>query len=132
MKCPWRTRTTDLTVLRLPPASLSLPGLISRLSTLSLILPFLPDASQITWPKPLPETLAAALQDFDPRLVQVGIFGWSGSLLGDKGILTCATCHRRVGLWLFKSISETDDNILKSDVEALDLIAEHKGYFHMD
>jgi len=128
MKCPWRTRRTDLTVLRLPPASLSLPSLMSRLSTLSPILAFLPDASQITIPKPLPESLPTTLQDFDPRLVQVGISGWSGSLLGDKGILKCTTCHRRVGLWLFKSTSESNDDILKLDVESLDLIAEHKSY----
>ena len=33
-----------------------------------------------------------------------------------------------MGLWLFKSTSENDDDILKLDVESLDLIAEHKSY----
>ena len=128
MKCPWRSRRTDLTVLRLPPTTLSLPSLLSRLSTLSPILAFLPDSSQITAPKPLPQSLPTGLQDFDPRLVQVAITGWSGSLLGDKGILTCTTCHRRVGLWLFTSTFEGDDSTLKLDVGRLDLIAEHKTY----
>lgn len=128
MKCPWRSRRTDLTVLRLPPTTLSLPSLLSRLSTLSPILAFLPDSSQIIAPKPLPQSLPTGLQDFDPRLVQVAITGWSGSLLGDKGILACTTCHRRVGLWLFTSIFEGDDSTLKLDVGRLDLIAEHKAY----
>ena len=128
VKCPWRTRKTDLNVLRLPPTSLSLPSLISHLSTLSPILSFLPDTSEISPPKPLPVSLPAGLQEFDPRLVQAAITGWYGGRLGDKGILRCTTCHRRVGLWLFKSPSEGDENILDLDVGPLDLITEHKSY----
>ena len=118
-KCPWRSRTTDIKVLRLPPQLLSLPSLQSRLATLTPILPFLPSAERILAPKPLPSNLPKSLEDYDPRLVDIGITGWSGSLLGHKGILTCATCHRRVGLWLF---------VEEGRMEELDLVAEHKGY----
>lgn len=128
LKCPWRTRRTDLTVLRLPPTALSLPSLLSRLSTLSPIVDFLPESSQIIAPKPLPDPLPNTLQTFDPRLLRVAITGWSGDLLGSKGILTCTTCHRRVGLWLFTSLSDDGENTLKLEVGSLDLIAEHKWY----
>jgi C3HC zinc finger-like/Rsm1-like len=120
-KCPWTSRTTDITVLRLPPNLLSLPSLISRLTTLTPVLPFLPSASRISTPKPLPEDLPASLTTYDPRVLQCGITGWSGSLLGTKGILTCSTCHRRVGLWLFTQEGKLDE-------EKLDLLAEHKRY----
>jgi len=118
-KCPWRSRTTDITVLRLPPQLLSLPSLQTRLATLTPILPFLPSTERILTPKPLPTNLPKSLEDHDPRLVSIGITGWSGSLLGNKGILTCATCHRRVGLWLF---------VEEGRMEELDLLAEHKRY----
>jgi hypothetical protein len=56
-KCPWTSRTTDTTVLRLPPSTLSLANLKSRLQSLTEILPSFPSASQLTLPKPLPPTL---------------------------------------------------------------------------
>lgn len=125
-KCPWTSRTTETTVLRLPPALLSLPSLISRLATLTPILPFLPNPSQITTPKPLPSTFPTSLTTYDSRLLQCGLIGWSGSLLGAKGILICSTCHRRVGLWLFSQ----DSRSLDGDEEEgnLDLVTEHKQY----
>lgn len=118
-KCPWRSRTTDITVLRLPPQLLSLPSLQARLTTLAPILSFLPSTQRILAPKPLPSNLPKSLEDYDPRLINIGMVGWSGSLLGHKGILTCATCHRRVGLWLF---------VEEGRMEELDLVAEHKLY----
>ena len=114
-KCPWRSRTTDINVLRLPPHLLSLPSLLSRLTTLISILPFLPSPEKILQPKPLPSNLPTSLEPYEPRLVELGITGWSGSLLADKGILICENCHRRVGLWLFQE-------------QVLDLVAQHKWY----
>jgi hypothetical protein len=124
-KCPWASRSTDPTILRLPPQQLSLPSLITRLTTLATILPFLPPSERITTPKPVPIALPESLADYDERVLQAGITGWSGAKLGTKGILACSTCHRRVGLWLFTSES---DNILHLDEEPLDLLSEHKNY----
>jgi hypothetical protein len=116
-KCPWTLRTTDITVLRLPPSILSLANLQSRLPSLTEILPSFPSESQLTLPKPLPPTLPATLAEYDPRAIQAAIAGWSGQPLGKRGLLTCGTCHRRVGLWAFTN-----------DEEVLDLLAEHKRY----
>src|SRR5579859_4951858 len=126
-KCPWSTRRADKTVLRLPPQHLSLPILTTRLQSLVPILPFLPPSERILTPKPLPISLPTSLADYDHRLLQAGVTGWSGSLLGGtRGLLTCATCHRRVGLWLFTETAK--DNELRWEEEPLDLIKEHKGY----
>lgn len=124
-KCPWVSRSADPTILRLPPQQLTLASLTTRLTTLSQVLPFLPPSERLTSPKPLPITLPASLASYDERLLQAGIAGWSGAKLGQKGILTCSTCHRRVGLWLFTSESES---MLRMDEEPLDLLAEHKKY----
>jgi C3HC zinc finger-like/Rsm1-like len=115
-KCPWASRTADTTVLRLPPSILSLANLQSRLPALTEILSSFPSASQLILPKPLPPTLPATLADYDPRTIQAAVAGWVGQPLGKRGLLTCGTCHRRVGLWTF-----TND-------EVLDLLAEHKRY----
>lgn len=127
-KCPWATRTTDTTVLRLPPYLLSLSSLIARLQSLTPILPFLPPAERIIAPKPLPEDLPTDISDYDHQVIQVGVFGWSGSFLGSRGILVCSTCHRRVGLWVFTSETMSLVNTLKMEDESLDLCAEHKRY----
>jgi C3HC zinc finger-like/Rsm1-like len=127
-KCPWATRTTDITVLRLPPHLLSLSSFITRLQSLTPILPFLPPAERIIAPKPLPEDLPTDVSDYDHRAIQVSIIGWSGSLLGPRGILVCSTCHRRVGLWGFISEPMNLENALKIEEEPLDLCAEHKRY----
>lgn len=127
-KCPWRSRSTDLTVLRLPPQLLSLPSLISRLGTLVPIASSLPLIERIIAPKELASDLPASLQGYDPRILQAGMTGWSGSLLGEKGILLCTTCHRRVGLWLFTTDSGESQTELGLSEEVLDLIIEHKWY----
>jgi hypothetical protein len=124
-KCPWASRSTDPTILRLPPQQLSFPSLITRLTTLATILPFLPPSERITTPKPVPIALPDSLTVYDERVLQAAITGWSGAKLGTKGILACSTCHRRVGLWLFTTES---DNILHLDEEPLDLLSEHKKY----
>jgi hypothetical protein len=118
LKCPWTTRSTDTTVLRLPPQLLSLLNLQSCLTSLSSIVESFPSQDRIFLPKLLPTTLPPSLSDYDPRAIQASVAGWSGQHLGKQGILTCATCHRRVGLWSFT----------KDDGETLDLIAEHKQY----
>jgi hypothetical protein len=125
-KCPWATRSTDLTILRLPPAQLTLPSLTTRLTSLQPILPFLPTSERVLTPQPLPISLPSQLHEYDHRLLQAGITGWSGSLLGNRGILHCSTCHRRVGLWLFTSSSSTSS--LHWEEENLDLLKEHKSY----
>ena len=127
-KCPWRSRSTDLTVLRLPPQLLSLPSLISRVTTLTSITTLLPQAERIVAPKPLPSDLPTSFQDYDPRVLQAGITGWSGSTLGSRGILVCTACHRRVALWLFTADTSESQNGLRLDEESLDLLAEHKWY----
>jgi hypothetical protein len=128
-KCPWSSRSTDPTILRLPPQHLSLAALSTRLATLTPILPFLPSSERIIIPKPLPVALPTSLADHDHRIIQAGLTGWTGSLLGTRGILTCSTCHRRVGLWLFTTESaESSENALRMDEEPLDLLAEHKRY----
>ena len=116
-KCPWASRTTDTTVLRLPPTLLSLASLQSRLPSLIEILPSFPSPSQLSLPKPLPATPPSALSEHDSRVIQAAIAGWSGQLLGKRGLLNCGTCHRRVGLWSFTAADEV-----------LDLLAEHKWY----
>jgi hypothetical protein len=125
-KCPWSTRPADITVLRLPPPLLSISTLISRLNSLTPILSSFPPADRILTPKPLPISLPTSLADYDYRLLQAGITGWSGSLLGTRGLLTCTTCHRRVGLWLFMESGKEND--LGLEDEPLDLIKEHKKY----
>lgn len=126
-KCPWSTRTADKTILRLSPQHLNLPSLTTRLQSLLPILPSLPPSERILTPKPLPVSLPTSLADYDHRLLQADITGWSGSLLGSRGLLTCATCHRRVGLWLFTQ-PKNEDNELRWEEEPLDLVKEHKGY----
>ena len=126
-KCPWMNRSTELTILRLPPTQLTLPSLIVRLTSLQQVLPFLPSPERVVTPKPLPISLPSQFHEYDHRILQAGITGWSGSLLGGRGILTCSTCHRRVGLWLFTSASSGDTS-LHWEEENLDLIKEHKSY----
>ena len=125
-KCPWSTRTADPTILRLQPQFLNIPTLITRLQSLTPILSSLPPAERLLTPKPLPISLPAGLADYDHRLLQCGVTGWSGSQLGTRGLLTCTTCHRRVGLWLFTET--TGDNELRWEEEQLDLVREHKRY----
>jgi len=126
-KCPWSTRATELTILRLPPSQLTLPSLLSRLASLQSVLPFLPPSDRVVFPKPIPISLPSSLHDYDHRLLQAAITGWSGSLIGDRGLLVCSTCHRRVGLWLFTSPPSSETS-LHWDEEPLDLLKEHKSY----
>jgi hypothetical protein len=127
-KCPWRSRSTDPTILRLSPPNLSLASLTTRLETLNPILPFLPPSERIITPKALPVSLPTALINYDHRILQAGVTGWTGSLLGTRGILNCLTCHRRVGLWLFTADPTDSENAIRMDEEPLDLLAEHKRY----
>ena len=127
-KCPWRTRSAELTVLRLPPQSLSMPSLTTRLATLNQVIDFLPPPERIESPKPLPEQLPDSLKEYDPRILQSGLTGWSGSMLGKKGILSCSSCQRRVGLWLFTTSLDERLDPFHLEEEPLDLMAEHKGY----
>ena len=117
-KCPWASKSTDTTVLRLSPQLLSLLNLQSRLTSLSAILGSFPSSERTFLPKPLPVSLPSSLTEFDPRIIQAGVAGWSGQILGKRGLLTCGTCHRRVGLWTYT----------KEDGDTLNLIAEHKRY----
>ena len=117
-KCPWASKSTDTTVLRLSPQLLSLSNLQSRLTSLSSILESFPSSNRTFLPKPLPASLPSSLTEFDPRTIQAGVAGWSGQILGKRGMLACGTCHRRVGLWTFT----------KEDGDSLNLIAEHKRY----
>ena len=124
-KCPWRSRSAEPAVLRLPPQQLMLTKLTARLQTLTPIVEFLPPLDRIVVPKPLPGDLPIDLSGYDQRVLAVGLTGWTGSLLGSKGMLTCETCHRRIALWLFTS---DGDSTLVSEEEQLDLLAQHKCY----
>jgi len=126
-KCPWATRSTELTILRLPPTQLTLSSLTSRLKTLQPVLPFLPPPERLVGPKPLPISLPSQFHEYDQRILQAAITGWSGSLLGGRGLFTCSTCQRRIGLWLFTSPSSSQSS-LHWEEEDLDLVKEHKTY----
>jgi C3HC zinc finger-like/Rsm1-like len=123
-KCPWRPRSTEPTVLRIPPQQLMLAALKTRLETFHPTLSFLPPPERIVAPKPTPDELSNGLSEYDPRILQAGLTGWTATLIGLNAILTCDTCHRRVALWLFVG---RDNDELGIEVK-LDLLTEHKKY----
>jgi Rsm1-like/C3HC zinc finger-like len=113
--CPWKTRTEDASILRLPSTNLTLQALLTRLQSILSIQPSLP--TNLTFPRPLASPLPPAISSFPDPVLIAGVTGWTASTLGTHAILVCETCHRRVALWR-----------VPGEDEGWDLAKEHKRY----
>ena len=57
--------------------------------------------------------------------LSLALFGWQAEEGHISGLATCTACFRRLGLWLFKSPT---DSTATSSMERLDVVAEHRDY----
>lgn len=150
--CLWRKRGCDDSLLRLPLASppAALAALRQRYDELCARQSFLPYLFNLRLPAnldlqatksqlsptfftepPPPSTSPTAPNDV---AVALALAGWQGLMNPRVGPVpnsaTCATCLRRLGLWMFKS-KEVDDagNILvPAPMDYLDPVREHRFF----
>ncbi len=71
--------------------------------------------------------------DADPvnlEALTLALFGWQAEENHISGLATCTACFRRLGLWLFKSISTSsgDSRHNSASMSRLDVIGEHRDY----
>ncbi|BFZ60993.1 hypothetical protein YB2330_002050 [Saitoella coloradoensis] len=122
--CPWRKRGCDETIFRLP---LSDPQ-TAREAFDSRVESLLPHSETLSLSIDMktgslsPDTLPTLLRKptVPPPILALALFGWSAISTNPNdtatATLTCATCHRRRGLWNLKAGDE------------LDLVDEHREY----
>ncbi|ORY61388.1 C3HC zinc finger-like-domain-containing protein [Pseudomassariella vexata] len=151
--CPWRRRGCDDSLLRLvlTSPSTALPSLRQRYDELCARPAFLPYQFNLRLPpsfslqavkaqlppnfftEPTPSTSSSATPN-DVALA-LALTGWQG--LNNPRIgpvpnsAACATCLRRLGLWMFKSKEvdpETNEILVPAPMDHLDPVREHRFF----
>jgi len=116
------TMTPDLpSALSMPP-SLNTHALSKRIAPLLLSKASAPDgaAEETTPPKSVDEDALA-----------LALLGWQAEAGHVSGLAICEACFRRLGLWLFKTKSNTTDpggDDEEASMSRLDVVAEHREY----
>ncbi|ESZ92018.1 hypothetical protein SBOR_7601 [Sclerotinia borealis F-4128] len=149
--CPWRQRGCDDVIFKLPlnKPTVTIQIIRERYDELQQRADNLPYLSNMTPPEGLDiDRITTYLpQDFltpesgqtnPPKINKVALMmslcGWQGhkhDRLGQQlESVSCQTCYRILGLWMFKSrsISATGEEIEPAIVPGLDPIAQHREY----
>lgn len=115
------------------PPTLSLPEGMDISKITNLLTPMLShDASNRSIPspqnsedKPTDETpTKAPAPSFNSSALTLALFGWQAEENHISGLATCTACFRRLGLWLFKSATDSAD----PSMNRLDVVGEHRDY----
>ncbi|KAI4130934.1 MAG: hypothetical protein LQ347_003189 [Umbilicaria vellea] len=152
--CLWRTRGCDASIYRLslthPQTALN--ALRQRYESLASMSSDLPSALSV--PKSLDITVIAKqiipfllLENATPSVdkaeadtlpdtinknaLALSFFGWQAEGGHITGLATCEACFRRLGLWLFKTKSNTEDAVVddgEASMSRLDVVGEHRDY----
>lgn len=82
---------------------------------------------------PTTPTTPAADPPICPSAFVLALFGWQAEASPITGLVSCAACFRRLGLWLFKAPNQPSSTAASSPptspiMNRLDVIAEHRTY----
>lgn len=131
--CLWRRRGCDEQIYRLQ--MITRPAFTSRYNSLTKIRPEIPPS--LSYPE---EVDPAALHypsdcmndgPIFETAAMLALFGWENQDPGIPSLVTCSTCFRRLGLWLFKKKPSNGDGnpeASEASVCRLDLVGEHRDY----
>lgn len=128
-----RQRYTSLVAIasELPPDP-STPEGFDLSSTSQKLAPLLPPSSPdppsstpSTPPNPPADTTTPPSLNNNNSALALSLFGWQAEAGHVVGLATCTACFRRLGLWLFKTSSDSPS---QSSMHRLDVVSEHRDY----
>ena len=123
-----RSRYTSLLAMASElPDSLSMPETLDKTKTTTrfasiLSDPFAENASPAAHSAATP---ADGTPPLNETALFLALFGWQAEDDHIAGLATCNACFRRLGLWLFKTPSDSSSD---ASMERLDVISEHRDY----
>ncbi|CAD6449323.1 f2dc6154-6610-4cfe-979e-992d250a1979 [Sclerotinia trifoliorum] len=151
--CPWRQRGCDDVIFKLPlnKPAVTIQTLRERYDELQQRAEHLPYLSNMTPPEGLdidrvitylprdflkssPEAQTNTQSEINKVALMMSLCGWQGHKHDRLGhqleSVSCQTCYRILGLWMFKSksISATGKETEPAIVSGLDPIAQHREY----